>query len=382
MACAGCAVRADLLDPSPRAVLSLGMAALSESEELAKLVGDYYHDPLGFVQHCWPWGTGPLYGEDGPDANQVEFLRSLEMEVRQRNFQPPTPCMPVLMAESSGHGTGKSAQGAWLAWWVFLTRPYSIGTVTAGNYTQLDERTWAAILQWGKTCLIPVERWADLQAHGVYSREDPDNWKFIAQSCKEENAQSFAGQHARRSTSWYLFDEASIVPDGVWKTALEGGLTDGEPMFFAWGQCIANSGKFYEVCFGRERARWNVRVVDARTSRFANLENIKRRAEDYGEDSDTFRVRVMGQAPSASELQYIDRARVRAAQQRLVVSSLVDPLIAGFDVSGGGRAWNVIRFRRGLNFNERPAIRIPGEREGNPFLPISHLRVLQNISSP
>ena len=51
----------------------------------------------------------------------------------------------------------------------------------------------------------------------------------MAQTCKEENAQSFAGQHARTSTSWYLFDEASEVPPKIWQTAYEG-LTDGEPM--------------------------------------------------------------------------------------------------------------------------------------------------------
>jgi hypothetical protein len=42
-----------------------------------------------------------------------------------------------------------------------------------------------------------------------------------------------------------------------------------------------------------------------------------------------------------------------------------DPLIAGFDVSGGGKAWNVIRFRRGLDGNpaDMKPIRIPGEHD-------------------
>jgi hypothetical protein len=39
-----------------------------------------------------------------------------------------------------------------------------------------------------------------------------------------------------------------------------------------------------------------------------------------------------------------------------------EPLIAGFDVSGGGAAWNVIRFRRGLDGRSIPPIRIPGEK--------------------
>ena len=34
-----------------------------------------------------------------------------------------------------------------------------------------------------------------------------------------------AGQHAKGSTSFYLFDEASAIPDKIWEVA-EGGLTD------------------------------------------------------------------------------------------------------------------------------------------------------------
>ena len=271
---------------------------------LCKAMAELYADPLAFVELAFPWGKpGPLQDESGPDANQAEFLRSLADEVRSRRFNGRDPVLPVLMAETSGHGTGKSAMGAWITWWILSTRPSSRGTVTAGTYAQLDARTWAAIQWWGKLCV--TAGWFDIQAHGIYSREDPDSWNCVAQTCKEENAQSFAGQHARSSTSWYLFDEASEVPNKIWETA-SGGLTDGEPMFFAWGQCVRNTGAFYEVCFGSQQARWNTRRVDSRTSKFTNKQLIKQWAADYGEESDYFRVRVLGMAPSASELQYID----------------------------------------------------------------------------
>src|SRR5712692_7535224 len=69
----------------------------------------------------------------GPDANQREFLEALGREVRQRAFDGQHAVMPIRMAESSGHGTGKSALGAWIANWILSTRPWSIGTVTAGT---------------------------------------------------------------------------------------------------------------------------------------------------------------------------------------------------------------------------------------------------------
>ena len=332
-----------------------------DEEALQDLVASCYADPLRWVQMAYPWGEpGPLEQESGPDANQIEFLTSLGAEVRARAFDGSTPVMPILMGESSGHGTGKSAKGAWITGWLLSTRPHSIGTVTAGTFTQLKERTWAAIQFWMSLCI--TSHWFTVQSTGIYSRWSPKDWKVSAQTCRPENAQSFAGQHARTSSSWYLLDEASEVPDVIWDTAA-GGLTDGEPMMFVWGQCVRNTGHFYRACFGDTRERWNHRRVDSRTSRFTNKQLIEQWAKDYGEESDFYRVRVLGFPPSASELQYIDKARVELARQRVQNVLADEPLIAGFDVSGGGKAWNVIRFRRGLNGNVHEPWRLPGERD-------------------
>lgn len=340
------------------------VATLDADLMLADELANYYADPLGFVMMAYPWGElGPLEGETGPDEVQREFLISLGNEVKARKFDGTKPVMPIRMAESSGHGTGKSVLGAWIADWILSTRPHSIGTVTAGTYKQLDERTWAAIQAWTKLCI--TAHWFDIQASGIYHKRYPDTWKVQAQTSKEENAQSFAGQHARTSTSWYLFDEASEVPDKVFQTAY-GGLTDGEPMIFVWGQPVRNTGEFHHICFSSEMAgRWNRRTVDSRKSKFTNKDLINQWIADYGETSDFVKVRVFGLPPSASELQYIDKGRIEAAKLRTQVALPDEPIIAGFDVSGGGKAWNVIRFRQGLNADlpELKPIRIPGEHD-------------------
>lgn len=340
------------------------LAEISVDIQLADELQQFYDDPYGYVMFAFPWGVPgtPLENETGPDDNQREFLMSLGEEVRARGFDGHTPVMPIRMTESSGHGTGKSAMGGWLASWILDTRPHSIGTVTAGTYTQLESRTWAAIQYWKKLSI--TAHWFDVQASGIFHRAFPDDWKVLPQTCKEQNAQSFAGQHSRTSTSWYLMDEASEVPDKIFDTAY-GGLTDGEPMIFAWGQMVRNTGEFYRMNFGSLAERWNHRRVDSRSSRFTNKEYIAQIEKDYGIDSDTFRVRVLGYAPNASELQYIDKARIDAACERLGQALPDDALVAGFDVSGGGKAWNVIRFRRGLDGNpaDLAPIRIPGEHD-------------------
>jgi hypothetical protein len=333
-------------------------------EELQQLAADCLDDPLGWVHAAFPWKEeGTLLAlEDGPDGNQADFLKDLGKEVRRRGFDGVVPVMPILMGEASGHGTGKSAMGGWIANWIASTRPDSIGTVTAGTATQLKMRTWAAVRYWFALSL--TAGWFDIQASGIFHKRFRESWKILPQTCRKENAQSFAGQHSKGSTSWYLFDEASEVPDPIWTTAY-GGLTDGESMMFAWGQPVRNTGEFYETQFGKLKARWNHRRVDSRSSRFTNKPLIEQWIKDYGLDSDFVKVRVLGLPPKASELQYIDKGRVELARARQQFAGLDDPLIAGFDVSGGGAAWNVIRFRRGLNGRVREAIRIPGEADAD-----------------
>src|SRR5215471_1668388 len=336
------------------------MLAQPADLELADEVMQFHDDPLGFCLFAYPWGqkNTELENEPGPDEVQRQLLIDLGLEVRRRRFNGCDPVMPVLMAASSGHGTGKSTLGAIIAGWILSTRPFSIGTVTANTYPQLESRTWAAIQRWTRLCI--TGHWFHIRQKGIYAKVSPEDWKCVAQTCKEENAQSFAGQHARTSTSFYIFDEASHIPDGIWDVA-QGGLTDGEPMFFCWGQPAKKSGRFYEICFGRHRDRWNVRCIDSRNSRFTNKALIDEWIKDYGEDHDYVRVRVRGIAPRAGDLQFIDQDRVDAAKKRPAASFPDDPLIAGFDVSGGGQAWNVVWFRKGADARSIPPIRIPGE---------------------
>src|SRR4030095_11302218 len=146
---------------------------------------------------------------------------------------------------------------AWLANWIMSTRPNSQGTVTSNPCARLSTKTWPAILKWTRLCL--TSHWFVTGAEKIVARAAPESWFVTAQTCRRENSEAFHGQHAAASTSWYLFDEASAVPDEIWNAA-EGGLTDGEPMIFAWGNPTRNSGKFHRIVFGSERDRWRQKI--------------------------------------------------------------------------------------------------------------------------
>lgn len=340
---------------------SLPKPIQDSEEQLCALMGRYYSDPLGFVRGAYPWGEpGGLERETGPDLWQTEFLEALGEQVRASSFNWTDPVAPIRRAVSSGHGVGKSTIAAWLVDWIMSTRPGAQGTVTANTVSQLETKTWAAVKRWTKLCI--TAHWFEVNDRRMFKLGQKESWFCAPQSSKEENSEAFAGQHARTSTSFYVFDEDSAVPDEIHRVA-EGGLTDGEPMIFLFGNPTRNSGFFHQACFGAQRDLWAPVTVDSRTSRFTNKALIEEWAKTYGEDSDFFRVRVLGLPPSASDLQFIDQARIHAAQKRpLAVVFEDEPLVAGVDVSDGGSAWNVVRFRRGLDARSIPPIRIPGEK--------------------
>jgi len=255
--------------------------------------------------------------------------------------------------------THNTVLAAWIAIWLMATRQGCRGTVTSNTNEQLQGKLWAGIREWLGLSL--VRNWFEANSAIWYRKGHRATWFTTPQTCAEENSEAFAGQHAKDSSSLYLFDEASSIPEVVWQVA-EGGLTDGEPFIIVTGNPTRNTGAFHEACFGRGRDKWQARIIDARDCRLPNKALIAEWIAEYGEDSDFVRVRVRGLPPRASELQFIGQDLVWGAQQRALPVVLPDePLIAGVDVSDGGAAWNVVRFRRGSDARTLPPIRVPGQ---------------------
>jgi hypothetical protein len=344
------------------------------NRQLAEQIAQFYADPLGFVKFAFPWGEpGPLENYIGPDKWQEEALYELGREVCRRNFDGVSAVQPIRNAVASGHGIGKSTYVAWIATWILSTRPDSRGTTTANTFTQLSSKTWAAIQWWLKLSI--TKDWFQVGSDRIYKLGSKESWFLTAQTSHEENSESFAGQHAASSTSYYIFDEASAIPEIIWEVA-EGGLTDGEAHIYAFGNPTRNTGKFYKAAFGSEKHRWITRSIDSRESALTNKDVINEWINEYGEDSDFVRVRVRGLPPRAGDLQFIDSERVFEAQRRSPATLPDEPLVVGVDIARGGSDHNVICFRRGLDAVTIPAQRIPGEQTRDLMLLVSKLSIL------
>lgn len=351
--------------PAPKKPAPPPVPANADPEDLlAEDMGRFFADPLGFVMYAFEWGTGDLVGFDGPDQWQRETLEAIGAEVGRRNFDAlnPEPVDPLRMATASGHGIGKSALTAWLILWILSTRPHAKGVVTANTADQLATKTWAELAKWHRRCI--TGHWFDVTtgkgAMKIVHKEFADSWRCDAQTCKEENSESFAGLHAANSTPFYIFDEASAIPERIWEVA-EGGQTDGEPMWFAFGNPTRNTGRFFEA-FHRQRHRWICRQIDSRSARLPNKKLIAEWVADYGEDSDFVRVRVRGVFPRAGSTQFIGGDLVDAAMspRREEPGSKHDALVLGVDIARFGDDQTVFYRRRGRDGRSWPLLKFRG----------------------
>ena len=361
---------------------------LSTDAQIADVLGGVVNAPLDYVMFIFPWDTDPAiqvvdwenetvwvntktgfiypskpetddevityaeymadyrvkYGSKyGPDHWACEFLEQLGEEISERNFNGSVAVDPIQCGTSSGHGIGKSTLVAWVNKFILDTRPFSKGTITANTAEQLRTKTWAEVGKWHKRSL--TESWFQYNSgRGSMSlryKKFPEEWFCTAQTSREENSEAFAGQHAANATSYYIFDEASAVPDKIYEVR-EGGTTDGEPMVFDFGNPTRNSGRFFEECEGKLKHRYIVRKIDSRTVYITNKGRIDEWIEDYGEDSDFVKVRVRGEFPSQGSLQFVPTAWVQRASYRPVARDRYAATTIGVDVARFGPDNSVI----------------------------------------
>lgn len=337
---------------------------MNTTQQLSDAFAEFYADPLGYVMFAFPWDSDPSIQlvklapeyrkrfncEYGPDEWACEFLDRLGSEVKLRGFDGRTAVEPIRFSTSSGHGIGKSTLVAWLIKWIMDTRPFSKGMVTANTSDQLRTKTWAELGKWHK--LSVSEHWYDYSsgrgAMSLTHKQWKERWRCDAMTCREENSEAFQGLHAAGATPFYIFDEASGIPDEIFK-ARSGGATDGEPMWFDFGNPTRKSGYFYENTVGKFKHRFITNNIDSRDVQITNKDLIKEWAQDYGTDSDFFKVKVRGVFPSAGSTQFIANHLVQEAQRREPVEDKTAPLVIGVDVARYGDDETVIYPRVGYD---------------------------------
>jgi len=269
-----------------------------------------------------------------PSSQQVELLEAAPHSKR--------------ITIRSGHGTGKDAAAAWLILWFELTNAYPKVICTAPTARQLQDILWSEISKWLRQSVF--HNFFVIQRDKIYLKECQKEWwvrgvTANVRASAEDQAETIAGFHAPNML--IVIDEASGVPDPVF-IPLEGAMTQENNRVLLIGNMTRNTGYFYDTHYHSEISKQWVKLHwDSRKSTNVKPEMIQYFADKYGVDSDVYRVRVAGEAPSSNTNSLIPLAWAVQCVGNDIVVPEDEPLYLGVDVARFGDDDSVILPRRG-----------------------------------
>lgn len=316
--------------------------------DLREDIGRYIFDPVGYATYAFPWGRGALRDHRGPRDWQHELLS----EVGYHLQNPETRYQPLLLARASGHGIGKSALIAMLSKWGLDTCDDCRIVVTSNTEGQLRTKTVPEITKWHRMAV--TAHWFNTTTTAVMSTQQghEKSWRMDMIPWSKENSEAFAGLHNAGKRIIVIFDEASAIANEIWEVT-EGALTDAntEIIWIAFGNPTRATGAFRE-CFRKNARYWRTKHIDSRDVEGTNQALFDRWAEQYGEDSDFFRMRVKGQFPSQSARQLYSTALLDAAWGKHLRPEQYNfaPKILTCDPAWTGEDDLVIALRQGLYY--------------------------------
>ncbi|MBU8921284.1 MAG: hypothetical protein KOO63_05645 [Bacteroidales bacterium] len=244
--------------------------------------------------------------------------------------------------------THNTALVAWIILWFMSTRTPIKAVVTANTKMQLTDKTWMELSKWHQ--MVINQHWFEWTATKFRAIEHPTTHFMTAAPWSKQNTEAFAGTHEENVLM--IFDEASAIDDKIWEVA-SGAMTTTGSIWICFGNPTRNVGRF-RACWTKFRKRWVTFKVDSRTAKKAEKQLIQEWIDDYGEDSDFVRVRVKGEFPRASSMQFIALDWVEEARKRKLDYDLYkdSPIVIGVDVARFGDDRTVIVIRQGLRILE------------------------------
>ena len=249
-------------------------------------------------------------------------------------------------AVKSGHGTGKSCSEAWLGIWHTFNFEDSKTAATAPSASQLKDVLMAEVGKW----ISKAHPWVKEQLNYSNMRlsvKGAETTQFLtARTARKEDPSALQGLHAKHMM--FLIDEAFGVADPIYEVA-RGALSGLNSRVLLCGNPTHTSGYAYNA-FHKNRELWNRITLSCIDSPIVARQYIEEMAKEYGVDSDIYKIRVLGEFPSAAVCQFIPTDLVELARSRDIHHSQYSfaPIVLGVDVSYFGDDRSAIFMRQGL----------------------------------
>jgi hypothetical protein len=191
------------------------------------------------------------------------------------------------------HNTGKTSLLSWVILWVGLFKYDAKIPCTAPTAPQLVRLLLPEVRKWREK--LPREL-----KEAVIVKNDSVAFSTgnvaVARTARKEAPEGLQGFHA--TYLCWIIDEASGVPNTIFEV-IEGSLTGEKHLRLLTANPTRTDGYFYDSQ-NKNRHLWKCHTFNAEESENVSRESIERKRAEYGEDSDAYRVRVLGHFPKTS----------------------------------------------------------------------------------
>lgn len=295
---------------------------MSDIPDLSEAVTRFRRDPVAFL-HI-------MLGVENPEDHQIEVMRAVAAGERR-------------ISERSGRRIGKTALLNWLSIWFPMTRMDARVIVTAPAAGQLQDAYIPGFRQWVQK--LPPE---------LYALWNVTSEKFTFQMVEQQGFENFVTVRTARADSpeslqginapntLVLVDEAAGVPDIVLES-LSGSLAAENASMVLTGNPNRRSGFFYDT-HTRLADFWHTLHVNSENSRLVSREWIEEKRQQWGHDSNAYRIHVLGEFPTDEEDTFLPAELVEGAINRDIEP--FGPVVWGVDVARFGSDLSALCKRR------------------------------------
>ena len=295
--------------------------ASAEGKEFDDFIALYRGDPVKFVRNVL---------NENPLPWQEKLLRKIAAGKRRISVR-------------AGHGVGKSTVCSWAIVWVMCTRFPQKCVMTAPTAGQLFDALFSELkAQVNK--LPPVLRDSfDVLSDRISLKAAPESSFASARTSSSERPEALAGIHSENVL--LIVDEASAVPEAVFEAAA-GSMSGHSACTILIGNPTRNSGLFYRT-HHELASDWETMHVSCLDIPLVSRDFVDQIKATYGEGSNAYRIRVLGEFAVADNDTLIAAELVDTAMARDVPVDVSDGMIYGLDVARFGTDRSALCKRKG-----------------------------------
>lgn len=293
---------------------------MSKENPFKEFLDRYGNDPVRFVKE--------MLGLT-PDPWQAQVMDDVAKGVRKISIR-------------SGHGVGKSAVLSWLAVWFLLCRYRAKVVMTAPSSPQLFDALFAETRTWVSNLPDFLKALLVVTSDRIALKAAPDEVFLSARTSRADTPEAMQGVHS--DFVLLLADEASGIPEEVFNAA-SGSMSGHNATTILTGNPTRTNGFFFET-HNRLKDQWKTYHVSSFESPRVSKEFIEEVKLKSGEDSNEYRIRVLGDFPTTDDNTIISREIAEAAVHRDVSVNPHAPIVWGLDVARFGSDRSVLTVRQ------------------------------------